>query len=82
MSVTVVLAIVGGIIVVFYLLKLFWTCWHGLQEYFLSEIWKVDLRRYGQWAGKVRENIFCVLEENAYVERQNANNVKPIVFSI
>uniref|UniRef100_A0AAQ6IQE2 Hydroxysteroid (20-beta) dehydrogenase 2 n=1 Tax=Anabas testudineus TaxID=64144 RepID=A0AAQ6IQE2_ANATE len=50
MSFTDVLTITGGVIVVFYLLKLLWTCWYGLQEYFVSEIWKVDLRRYGQWA--------------------------------
>lgn len=61
MSLTDALAITGGVIAVFYLLKLFWTCWCGLQEYLLSELWKVDLRRYGQWAGEVRKNIFYVL---------------------
>lgn len=60
MSFTDVLAMIGGIIVVFYLLKLFWTCWRGLQQYVLSEIWKVDLRTYGQWAGKIKENIYTI----------------------
>ncbi|XP_029030063.1 hydroxysteroid (20-beta) dehydrogenase 2 [Betta splendens] len=50
MTLTDVLAASGGAIAVFYLLRLIWTCWRGLQEYFISKLWKVDLRRYGRWA--------------------------------
>ncbi|XP_067348138.1 hydroxysteroid (20-beta) dehydrogenase 2 [Channa argus] len=45
-----VLIVTGGFTVVFYLLKLLWICCYGLRQYFLSEFWQLDLRRYGQWA--------------------------------
>ncbi|XP_040006505.1 hydroxysteroid (20-beta) dehydrogenase 2 isoform X2 [Xiphias gladius] len=50
MSFTDILAITGRLVVVFYLLKLAWRCWCGLREFVLSELWQVDLRKYGQWA--------------------------------
>ncbi|XP_008297217.1 hydroxysteroid (20-beta) dehydrogenase 2 [Stegastes partitus] len=50
MSLTDMLAIVGGFTLVFYLLKLAWGCWCGFREFVLSEHWKVDLRTYGRWA--------------------------------
>lgn len=50
MSLTDVLAVVGGFTLVFYLLKLAWRCWCGFREFVLSEHWQVDLRTYGQWA--------------------------------
>ncbi|XP_026184542.1 hydroxysteroid (20-beta) dehydrogenase 2 [Mastacembelus armatus] len=50
MSFSDVLATIGGLTVAFYLLKLSWTCCCGLREYFLSKLWQVNLRRYGQWA--------------------------------
>uniref|UniRef100_A0A3Q1CID2 Hydroxysteroid (20-beta) dehydrogenase 2 n=1 Tax=Amphiprion ocellaris TaxID=80972 RepID=A0A3Q1CID2_AMPOC len=50
MSLTDMLATVGGFTLVFYLLKLAWRCWCGFREYVLSEHWQVDLRTYGQWA--------------------------------
>ncbi|XP_037604840.1 hydroxysteroid (20-beta) dehydrogenase 2 [Sebastes umbrosus] len=50
MSFTDVLAIVGGFTVVFHLLKLAWRCWCGFRQFVLSELWHVDLRKYGQWA--------------------------------
>uniref|UniRef100_A0A4W6BR76 Hydroxysteroid (20-beta) dehydrogenase 2 n=1 Tax=Lates calcarifer TaxID=8187 RepID=A0A4W6BR76_LATCA len=53
MSFTEVLAITGGLTVVFQLLKLAWRCWCGLREFVLSEHWQVDLRTFGQWAGKL-----------------------------
>ncbi|KAL7389737.1 hypothetical protein ABVT39_008879 [Epinephelus coioides] len=50
MSFTEVLAIFGGFTVIFYMLKLAWGCWCGFRQFFLSELWQVDLRTYGQWA--------------------------------
>ncbi|KAM7397851.1 hypothetical protein PAMA_005941 [Pampus argenteus] len=50
MSLTEGLAVVGGFIVVFHLLKLAWRCWCGFREFVLSKFWQVDLRTYGQWA--------------------------------
>uniref|UniRef100_UPI003AAA3FEB hydroxysteroid (20-beta) dehydrogenase 2 isoform X1 n=1 Tax=Centroberyx gerrardi TaxID=166262 RepID=UPI003AAA3FEB len=44
------LVIIGGFTVVFHLLKLAWTCWCGFRVFVLSEVWQVDLKRYGQWA--------------------------------
>ncbi|KAM3850614.1 very-long-chain 3-oxoacyl-CoA reductase-like [Diretmus argenteus] len=44
------LIIIGGVTVVFYLLKLVWTCWCGFRLFVLSEVWQVDLKKYGQWA--------------------------------
>ncbi|XP_070700135.1 hydroxysteroid (20-beta) dehydrogenase 2 [Pempheris klunzingeri] len=50
MSLTDILAIVGGFTFGFHLLKLAWRCWCGFREFVLSEVWQVDLRTYGQWA--------------------------------
>ncbi|XP_016309080.1 LOW QUALITY PROTEIN: very-long-chain 3-oxoacyl-CoA reductase-like [Sinocyclocheilus anshuiensis] len=36
--------------VVYYLLRWSWQCWHGFKVYVLSEIWQTNLRTYGQWA--------------------------------
>ncbi|KAG7515475.1 very-long-chain 3-oxoacyl-CoA reductase-like [Solea senegalensis] len=44
------LTIIGGLTVLFHLLKLAWKCWRGLRNFVLSEIWHVDFRAYGQWA--------------------------------
>lgn len=48
-----VLAFIGGLIILFYLLKFTWRCWCGLRQFVLSEHWQVDFRKYGQWAGNV-----------------------------
>ncbi|KAF6728780.1 Very-long-chain 3-oxoacyl-CoA reductase [Oryzias melastigma] len=45
-----VLAVFGGITIVFYLLKFTWKCWGGFKEFVLSEHWQVDLKKYGGWA--------------------------------
>ncbi|XP_047463231.1 hydroxysteroid (20-beta) dehydrogenase 2 [Mugil cephalus] len=50
MSYTDALAIVGGFIVIFFLMKITWRSWCGFREYVLSELWRVDLRKHGQWA--------------------------------
>ncbi|XP_068456958.1 hydroxysteroid (20-beta) dehydrogenase 2 [Clinocottus analis] len=50
MSFTNALAIIGVFTVVFHLLRLVWRCWCGLRQFFLSELWHVDLKTYGQWA--------------------------------
>lgn len=55
MSFADLLAIIGGMTVAFYLLKLTWRCWCGFREFVLSSKWQVDLRTYGRWAGKVKE---------------------------
>lgn len=69
MSFTDVLAIVGGFSVVFHLLKVAWRCWRGFREFVLSELWQVDLRTYGQWAGNVEENVLCVLLQVAFIAK-------------
>lgn len=48
-----VLAIVGGLTVLYHLLKLAWSCCCGLGEFVLSAVWQVDLTTYGKWAGTV-----------------------------
>uniref|UniRef100_A0A3Q3WTK4 Uncharacterized protein n=1 Tax=Mola mola TaxID=94237 RepID=A0A3Q3WTK4_MOLML len=50
MSSTDMLAIVGGLTLFFYLLKLIRRCWCVFREFVLSEVWQVDLRTYGKWA--------------------------------
>ncbi|KAG7223242.1 hypothetical protein INR49_015598 [Caranx melampygus] len=50
MSFPEVLTIIGGFIAIFHLLRLAWRCWCGFREFVLSELWRVDLRRYGRWA--------------------------------
>ncbi|XP_075876587.1 hydroxysteroid (20-beta) dehydrogenase 2 [Nelusetta ayraudi] len=50
MSFDSVLAIIGGLAVVYHLLKLVWKCWCGLGEFVLSAVWQVDLTTYGKWA--------------------------------
>lgn len=60
MSFSDIMAIIGGTWVVFHVLKLAWRCWCGLREFVLSEVWQVDLRTYGQWAGNVEENTLNV----------------------
>ncbi|XP_037322775.2 hydroxysteroid (20-beta) dehydrogenase 2 isoform X2 [Pungitius pungitius] len=50
MSFTEQLAIIGGLTVVFQLLRLAWRCWCGFRQFVLSELWRVDLKTYGQWA--------------------------------
>ncbi|KAI3373125.1 hypothetical protein L3Q82_006452 [Scortum barcoo] len=32
------------------MLKVAWRCWCGLRQFVLSELWRVDLKKYGQWA--------------------------------
>lgn len=49
-----ILAMVGGLTVVFHLLKLVWRFCCGFREFVLSEVWQVDLRTYGKWAGNVK----------------------------
>uniref|UniRef100_A0A3B3ZFP7 Uncharacterized protein n=1 Tax=Periophthalmus magnuspinnatus TaxID=409849 RepID=A0A3B3ZFP7_9GOBI len=44
------LALVGGLSVLWNLLRLLWRCWRGFRQYILSQFWQVDLRGYGQWA--------------------------------
>ncbi|KAK7925553.1 hypothetical protein WMY93_007863 [Mugilogobius chulae] len=44
------LATVGVLTVLWHLLRLLWSCWRGFSQYFISQFWQVDLRRYGQWA--------------------------------
>lgn len=55
-----VLAVFGGITIVFYLLKFTWKCWDGFKEFVLSEHWQVDLKKYGGWAGKAEETLLSV----------------------
>ncbi|CAL8267806.1 unnamed protein product [Merluccius merluccius] len=50
MSATEGLAVVGAICVGCLLLKLLRTCWCGFTTFFLSEVWQVDLKKYGRWA--------------------------------
>lgn len=52
-----VLAIVGGLAVVYHLLKLAWRSWCGLGDFVLSEVWQVDLTTYGKWAGTVETSL-------------------------
>ncbi|XP_062262367.1 hydroxysteroid (20-beta) dehydrogenase 2 [Platichthys flesus] len=49
-SISEVLTIIGGLTVVFHLLRLTWRCWRGLREFVLAEVWHMDLRTYGRWA--------------------------------
>ncbi|KAG5843901.1 very-long-chain 3-oxoacyl-CoA reductase isoform X1 [Anguilla anguilla] len=44
------LVAIGGFTVLFYFLKFSWKFWCGVRVYVLSEYWKTDLRKYGQWA--------------------------------
>uniref|UniRef100_A0A8C5A8V6 Hydroxysteroid (20-beta) dehydrogenase 2 n=1 Tax=Gadus morhua TaxID=8049 RepID=A0A8C5A8V6_GADMO len=44
------LAVVGAVCIGWILLKMLWTCWCGFTTFFLSEIWRVDLKKYGKWA--------------------------------
>ncbi|KAJ0062111.1 hypothetical protein NL108_015690, partial [Boleophthalmus pectinirostris] len=44
------MAIIGGLSVLWHMLRLLWRCWRGFRQYILSQFWQVDLRRYGQWA--------------------------------
>lgn len=46
-------AAVGYITLLCYLLKWSWKCWCGFRIYVQSEFWQADLTVYGQWAGKV-----------------------------
>jgi len=47
------LAVVGAVSVGLLLMKMLWTCWCGFTTYFLSGVWRVDLKKYGRWAGTV-----------------------------
>ncbi|XP_028323001.1 hydroxysteroid (20-beta) dehydrogenase 2 [Gouania willdenowi] len=49
-SVTENLALIGGITVIFSLIKLCWKCCHALREFLFSKLWHEDLRTYGEWA--------------------------------
>ncbi|KAM4547572.1 hydroxysteroid (20-beta) dehydrogenase 2 [Fundulus diaphanus] len=49
-SLTDTLAVFGGLTVALCLLRFTWRCWCGFRQFFLSEQWQVDLRKYGQWA--------------------------------
>lgn len=75
MSFTAGLAIVGGFTVAFHLLTLAWRCWCGFREFVLSEFWQVDLRTYGQWAGKVKERVVYVLFQVVLSQIKNVNSV-------
>ncbi|TWW74849.1 Very-long-chain 3-oxoacyl-CoA reductase [Takifugu flavidus] len=44
------LAFIGGLVVVYQLVKLAWRCWCGFRQFVLSAFWQVDLRSYGKWA--------------------------------
>ncbi|KAJ8347703.1 hypothetical protein SKAU_G00262920 [Synaphobranchus kaupii] len=44
------LVVIGGFSFLFYFLKFSWKVWWGVRVYVLSEYWKTDLRKYGQWA--------------------------------
>lgn len=57
-----VLAVVGGLVLVYHLLRLVYSCCCGLGEFVLSAVWQVDLRTYGKWAGRVGTRfdwLFC-----------------------
>ncbi|XP_026066928.1 very-long-chain 3-oxoacyl-CoA reductase-like [Carassius auratus] len=41
---------IGTVTVFYYLLRWSWQCWNGFRVYVISEIWKTNLRTYGQWA--------------------------------
>ncbi|XP_035289197.1 very-long-chain 3-oxoacyl-CoA reductase isoform X2 [Anguilla anguilla] len=47
------LVAIGGFTVLFYFLKFSWKFWCGVRVYVLSEYWKTDLRKYGQWAERL-----------------------------
>lgn len=49
-----VLAVFGLLILALCLLKLTWKCCRGFRQYVLSSLCQVNLRAYGQWAGKVK----------------------------
>lgn len=57
-----ILAVIGGLTVAFYLLKLTWRCWCGFREFVLSAKWQVDLRAYGQWAGKAEDISYITIQ--------------------
>lgn len=57
MSLTDALVIVGGFTLLFHFMKAARKCYCGFREFILSEFWQVDLRTYGQWAGKVQNLI-------------------------
>lgn len=40
----------GGFTALYYLLKCSWGCWRGFKVYMLSEVWRTDVRKFGQWA--------------------------------
>ncbi|KAJ8267153.1 hypothetical protein GJAV_G00139120 [Gymnothorax javanicus] len=44
------LVVIGAFTALFYFLKFSWKLWWGVRVYLLSEYWKTDLRKYGQWA--------------------------------
>ncbi|KAL0994329.1 hypothetical protein UPYG_G00120720 [Umbra pygmaea] len=48
--VVMVLVLIGGFTVLFYMLKWSWKCWCGFRVYVLSNFWQVNLKAYGQWA--------------------------------
>lgn len=55
------LVFIGGFIGVCQLVKLLWRCWRGFRQFVLSAFWQVDLRSYGEWAGKrdIRDYYEC-----------------------
>lgn len=53
LSVESLVLVVGYITLLYYLLNWSWKCWCGFKVYIQSEFWQVDLRAYGQWAGKI-----------------------------
>uniref|UniRef100_A0A3B3ZFI2 Uncharacterized protein n=1 Tax=Periophthalmus magnuspinnatus TaxID=409849 RepID=A0A3B3ZFI2_9GOBI len=55
------LALVGGLSVLWNLLRLLWRCWRGFRQYILSQFWQVDLRGYGQWAVPVNQSVHLQL---------------------
>lgn len=76
MSFTDKLAVIGGFTVVFQLLRLAWRCWCGFRQFVLSELWHVDLKTYGQWAGNVKENRRYDVLQVAFVAKQNVDSAR------
>lgn len=57
-------AFIGGLIGVCQLVKLVWKCWCGFRQFVLSAFWQVDLRSYGEWAGKTGTSLIKAIIMN------------------
>lgn len=75
MSFPELLTVIGGFTVIFHLLRLAWRCWCGFREFVLSELWQVDLRTYGRWAGKLKNNIRYVLLQDGKIKTLTMSNI-------